>query len=125
MMSLNDSILIYDLKNKATCFIKNYQPLSSLSLKDIGICLRDGTFKTDIGLVNLHPTRKTYWVTYINENFFDSYYCVCPKKLSRVILKQNGYCLYSENKIQSLSSKIDSYCAALCNLLDKSLRNRL
>ena len=80
----------------------------------MGIYLRDGPFSSDIGLVNLHPPKGTHWVCYINENYFDSYGCVCPKKLTEFIIKRNGYCLYSEYKIQSLTSKRDSYCASYC-----------
>ena len=29
-------------------------------------------------------------------------------------MKRNGYCLYSEYKIQVLASKRDSYCAGYC-----------
>ena len=35
---------------------------------------------------------------------------VCPKKLSKFVIKQNGYCLYSENQIR----KNDSFCASYC-----------
>ena len=83
----------YKLKNEATSNIKIQQVLSSLSLNDVGIYLRDGPFESNIGIVNLHPSRGTYWVFYINENYFDSYGIVCPKKLSKFIIKQNGYCL--------------------------------
>ena len=109
-MSLNDFIKKYNLKNKATSNIKIQQVLSSLSLKDIGIYLRDGPFESDIGIVNLHPSKGTHWVCYINENYFDSYGCVSPKKLSKFIIKRNGYCLYSEYQIQ----KNDSFCASYC-----------
>ena len=109
-MTFNDFIKKYNLKNKATSNIKIQQVLSSLSLKDIGIYLRDGSFKSDIGIVNLHPSRGTHWICYINENYFDSYGCVCPKKLSKFIIKRNGYCLYSEYQIQ----KNDSFCASYC-----------
>ena len=51
-------------------------------------------------MVNLHPSKGTHWVCYINENDFDSYGCVCPKKPSKFIIKRNGYCLYSEYQIQ-------------------------
>ena len=95
------------LKNKATSNIKIQQVLSSLSLNNIGIYLRHGPFESDIGIVNLHPSKGTHWVCYINENYFDSYGCVCPKKLSKFIIKRNGYCLYSEYQIQ----KNDSFCA--------------
>ena len=80
----------------------------------MGINLRDGPFSSDIGLVNLHPSKGTHWVCYINENYFDSSGCVCPKKLSKFIIKRNGFCLYSEYKIQCLTSKRDSYCASYC-----------
>ena len=106
-MRFNDFVKKFDLKNKATSNIKIQQVLSSLFLNGVGIYLRDGPFKSDIGVVNLHPLKGTHWVCYINENYFDSYGCVCPKKLSKFIIKRNGYCLYSEYQIQ----KNDSYCA--------------
>ena len=109
-MSFNDFIKKHNLKNNATSNIKIQQVLSSLSLKDIGIYLRDGPFESDIGIVNLHPSKGTHWVCYINENYFDSYGCVSPKKLSKFIIKRNGYCLYSEYQIQ----KNDSFCASYC-----------
>ena len=109
-MTFNDFIKKYKLKNEATSNIKIRKILSSLSLNDIGIYLRDGSFKSDIGVVNLHPSKGTHWVCYINENYFDSYGIVSPKKLSNFIIKQNGYCLYSEYQIQ----KNDSLCASYC-----------
>ena len=30
------------------------------------------------------------------------------------IIKRYGHCLYSENKIQGLTNKRDSYCASYC-----------
>ena len=110
MMSFNDFFKKFDLKNKATSNIKIQQILSCLGLGDVGIYLRDGLFSTDVGIVNLHPLKGTHWVCYINENYFDSYGCVCPKKLSKFIIKRNGFCLYSEYQIQ----KNDSYCASYC-----------
>ena len=109
-MTFNDFIKKYILRNKANSNIKIQQVLSSQSLNDVGIYLRDGPFSSDIGIVNLHPWKGTHWVCYINENYFDSYGCVSPKKLSKFIIKQNGYCLYSEYQIQ----KNDSYCASYC-----------
>ena len=99
-----------NLKNKATSNIKIQQVLSSLSLNDVGIYLRDSSFKSDFGIVNLHPSKGTHWLCYINENYFDSYGCVSPKKLSKFNIKRNGYCLYSEYQIQ----KNDSFCASYC-----------
>ena len=55
MMVFNDFVKKYKLKNKATSNIKIQQVLSSLSLNDVGIYLRDGPFKSNIGIVILHP----------------------------------------------------------------------
>ena len=51
MMSFNDLIHKYSLENEGTSNIKIRQILSSLSLSDLGIYLRHGPFKTDIGIV--------------------------------------------------------------------------
>ena len=109
-MTFNDFIKKYNLKNKATSNIKIQQVLNSIGLNNVNIYLRDGPFKSDIGIVNLHPFKGTHWVCFINENYFDSYGIVCPKKLSKSIIKRNAYCLYSEYQIQ----KNDSYCASYC-----------
>ena len=103
MITFNDFVHEHNLKNKATSNLKIYQVLSSLNLND-GLYLRDGPILTDIGIVNLHPTKGTHWVCYINENYFDSFGCVCPKKLSKFIIKRNGYCLYSEYQMQNNDS---------------------
>ena len=81
-----------------------------MSLNDVGVYLRDGPFGPEIGIVNLHPSKGTQWVCYINENYFDSDGCAPPKKLSKFIIKRNGYCLYSDYQIQ----KNDSFCASYC-----------
>ena len=120
MITFNDFVQKHNLKNIATSDIKIQQVLSTISLKDVGICLRDGPFESDIGIVNLHPSKVTHWVCFIYENYFHSYGCVCPKKLSKIIIKRNVYCLYSEYQIQ----KNDSFCASYClyiNYLTKVL----
>ena len=89
-MTFNDFVRKHDLKNKATSNIKIQQVLSSLSLDDVGTYLRNGPFLGDIGVANLQPSKGTHWVCYINENYFDSYGCVCPKKPSKFIIKRNG-----------------------------------
>ena len=38
-------------------------------------------FKSDQRIVNLHRSEGSKWVCYRNENYFDSYGCVCQKKL--------------------------------------------
>ena len=113
MITFNDFIKKYKLKNKPTSKIKIQKVLPSLSLNDVGKYLRDGPFESDIGIVNLHPSKGTHCVCYINENYFDSYGVVCPKKLSKFIMKQNGNCLYSEYQIK----KNDSYCASYCSYI--------
>ena len=110
MLTFNDFIKKHNLKNRATSNIKIQQVLSSLNLNDVVIPLRDGPFESNIGIVNLHPTKGTHWVVYINEYCFDSYGCVPPNKLLKFIIKPNGYCLYSEYQIQ----KTDSFCASYC-----------
>ena len=109
-MTFNDFVQKYKVKNKATSNIKIQQVLSSLNVNDIGIYLRDGPFESDIGIVNLHRYKGTHWVLYINENYFDSYGWAPPKKLSKFIIKRNGYCLYSEYQIQKKYSFCSSYC---------------
>ena len=110
MITFNDFVKKFNLKNKATSNIKIQQVLNSIGLNNIEIYLRDGPFSSDIGIVNLHPLKGTHWVCYIDENYFDSYGVVCPKKLSKFIIKRNGCCLYSEYQIQ----KNDSFCASYC-----------
>ena len=87
MMSLNDFVRKHNLKNKATSNKKIQQILRSIGLNNVGIYLRDGPFESDIGIVNLHPSKGTHWVCYINENYFDSYRCVGPKELSKFNIK--------------------------------------
>ena len=110
MTTFNEFVKKHNLKNKATSNIKIQQVLNSIGLNNVGIYLRDGPFSSDIGIVNLHPSKGTHWVCYINENYFDSYGCVCPKKLSKFIMKRNRYCLYSEYQIQ----KNDRFCSSYC-----------
>ena len=110
ILTFNEFIKKHILKNKATSIIKIEKVLVSMRLNNVGIYLRDGPFEFDIGIVNLHPFKGSHWVCYINENYFDSYGIICPRKLSKFIIKRNGYCLYSEYQIQ----KNDSYCASYC-----------
>ena len=110
MISFNEFIKKHNLRNKATSNIKIQRVLNSIGLNNIEIYLRDGPFSSDIGIVNLHPSKGTHWVTYINENYFNSYGCVSPKKLSKFIIERNGYCLYSEYQIQTSDTLCASYC---------------
>ena len=113
MISFNDFVHKNKLKNKATKNLKLYKVFKNIGLgSKVGIYLRDVPFSTDIGIVNLHPTRGTHWVCYINENYFDSYGCSPPQKLSKFFIKRYGHGFYSEYKIHGLTSKRDSYCSS-------------
>ena len=110
MMTFNEFIKKHNFKNKATSNIKIQKVLDSIGLTNVNNYLRDGPFSSDIGIVNLDPTRGSHWISYIHEYYFDSYGITPPKKLSKFIIKRNGYCLYSEYQIQ----KNDSLCASYC-----------
>ena len=112
MMTFKDFLNKYVLKIKARSNIKFYQVISSISLSDIRIYLGDVPFKFDMGIVNLHPFRGTHWVIYIHECYFDSYGFSPRQKLSKFIVKRNGYCFYSEYKIQGLINERDFHCAS-------------
>ena len=114
MMSFNDFFKRYILKIKATSNIKTYQNLSSFGLDNVDLCLRDGPFSIDVGIVNLNHSNGTHWVVYINEFFFDSYGFSPPRNFSKFIMKRTRLCLYSEYKIQSLIGEGDSFCAKVC-----------
>ena len=76
----------------------------------MGIYLRDEPFSSDIGIVNLHPSKGTHWVCYIEDCYFDSYGCPPPKKLLNYLKNEQKKCIYSEYQIQ----KNDSFCAFYC-----------
>ena len=68
--------------------------------------MRDDKFTTTAGIVNLHPTKGTYWVMFSDKFYFDSYGCPPPT----IILNHIKKGIYSEYQIQTN----DSYCAAYC-----------
>ena len=83
-------------------------------MNNVGIYVRDGPFESDISIVNLHQSKGSHWVAYIDENNFDSYGCVSPEIFFKLIIERNGPSLYSENEVQGLTNKRDSYCAICC-----------
>ena len=87
MVAFNDFVHKCKLKNIAKSNINVYQVFPSLSLNNVSIYSRDGPFSSDIGIVNLHPSKGTHWVVYVKENYFDIYGCVCPKKPSEFSIK--------------------------------------
>ena len=109
MMTFNDFVQKHNLKNKATSNIKIYEVLKKIGLDSkVGIYLRNGSFSSDIGIVNLHPSKGTHWVCYIKDCYFDSYGCPPPKKLLNYLKNRHKKCIYSEYQIQ----KNDSFCAS-------------
>ena len=76
----------------------------------VGIYLRDGLFSSDIGIVNLHPSKGTHWVCYIKDCYFDSYGCPPPKKFLNYLKNKHKKFICSEYQIQ----KNDSFCASYC-----------
>ena len=107
----NDFVHEHDLKNKATSNLKIYKVLKKIGLDSkVGIYLRDGPFSSDIGIVNLHPSKGTHWVCYIKDCYFDSYGCPPPKKLLNYLKIdiKNVFILNFKYK------KNDSFCACYC-----------
>ena len=110
-LSFKEFVEKYGLKNEATSNIKIKEVLDTLCASGkltipVGIYMRDDKFTTTSGIVNLHQTKGTHWVMFINEYYFDSY--GCPPSLN--ITKQINNGIYSEYQIQ----KDDSFCAAYC-----------
>ena len=79
-LSFKEFVEKYGLKNEATSNVKIKEILNELKIP-CGIYMRDDKFTTDSGIVNLHPTKGTYWVMFINEHYFDSYGCPPPKNI--------------------------------------------
>ena len=109
-LSFKEFVEKYGLKNEATSNLKIKEILNELDVP-AGIYMRDDKFTTTssgsfAGIVNLHPTKGTHWVMFINAFYFDSYGCPPPLNIMKQI--KNGF--YSEYQIQ----KKDSYCAAYC-----------
>ena len=59
-MTFNVFVHKYNSKNKATSNVKIQQVLSSLPLNYVELYLRDRPFSSDIGIVNLHPSKGTH-----------------------------------------------------------------
>ena len=87
-MNFKDFVHNYVLKNKTTSKIEFFLVFSSLPLYDVGIYLRDRPFKSDKGIINLHPNRGSHFVLYVRECYFDSYGCPPTQTLSKFNIKQ-------------------------------------
>ena len=65
-MSFNDTVLENKPLEEATSKIKVYKVLSSIGLNKV-LYLRGGLISSDIGIVNMHPSKETHWVyMYVN-----------------------------------------------------------
>ena len=104
-LSFKEFVYKYGLKNEATSNVETKEILKLMNTS-CGIYMRDDNFITTSGIVNLHPTKGTHWVMFVNEFYFDSYGCPPPLNITKQI--DNG--IYSEYQIQ----KDDRYCAAYC-----------
>ena len=65
-LSFKDLVKKHGLKNEATSNIEIQEILDILKLNSTGIYMRDDKFYTKSGIVNLHPTKRTHWVMFIN-----------------------------------------------------------
>ena len=104
-LSFKEFVNKYGLKNEATSNVEIKEILKLMNTS-CGIYMRDDKFITTSGIVNLHPTKGTHWVMFVNEFYFDSYGCPPPTNILNHIKKG----IYSEYQIQTN----DSYCAAYC-----------
>ena len=111
MITFNDFIQKYKVKNEATSNVKIHEVLKKIGLDSkVGIFLRDDDFPTNYGIVNIHLRRGTHWLCYIKDCYFDLYGCPPPKKLPKYLKHRYKKCFYSEYQIQ----KNDSFCASYC-----------
>ena len=95
-------------------------------MNGVGICLRNGSFPSDIGIVKFYPSKGTHWVCYINVNYSDSYGCVPPNKLYEIFRKTKGtFFIFRIQKTRSNKQTRFLVCFLLFknNLQDKSVRN--
>ena len=104
-------------KNKARAILKLQQNLSSLSLGNVRIFLTVYSFFLKIESVKSTPRKRTHWVAYSNQNYFDSYGRHPPDKPPNFVLKRTGHCLDSEYKLPGLGHKNDSYSAAFLKII--------
>ena len=86
-LSLKEFVEKYRLKNEATSKVKIKEILDKLTIP-AGIYMGDDKFTTTSGIVNLHPTKGTHWVMFVNEFYFDSYGCPTPTNILNHIKKR-------------------------------------
>ena len=104
-------------------FERKHEALSNTKLKEVlnkvvintKIYMGDSQFTTRGGILNLHPTRGTHWVFFINEKKIEAHGCQPPTFSSKYILQRNGKCVLSEFKIQEKDSLGAAYCLLFFN----------
>ena len=92
MLPFNDFVHKSKLKNKPTSKKKNYQAPPSIGLDIVVIYLKGGPFSSDVGMVNLHPSKGTHWVAYRKENFL----------IVMVVLLHINYLNFLKNEMDSV-----------------------
>ena len=98
-LSFKQFVKNYGLKNEGTCSVKIKEILNEIDVRvasPAGMYMRDDKFTKDSGIANLHPTKGTIWVMFVDEFYFDSYGCAPPTNILNHI--KNG--IYSEYQIQ-------------------------
>ena len=79
------SLILFTNTNfeKATTNIQIYEVLKKIGLDSkLGVYLRDDNFSSNFGILNFHPSKRTHWVFYIEDCYFDLYGCPPDKKFS-------------------------------------------
>ena len=108
-MTFNDFVHKNSLKNKATSNIKTYEVLKKIGLDPkMGIFLRDGTFLTNYGIVNLHPSKESHLVCFNKVCYFDPYACPPLENFPNFTKSKHGKCIFSESHIR----RNDSFCGS-------------
>ena len=74
---------------------------------NIFIYMRDSKVPTKYGIDNLHPTKATHWICYIDMENFDRYGCPPPKVLTNFLVEKYRDCVFSEYTIEI----VVSFCA--------------
>ena len=110
MMSFNDFIREYSLKDKATSNTMIPEVFKKVRLHSkMRIFLRDGNVSTNYGTLNLQPSKGDHWVCFIRDCCFYAYGCALPKKLPKYIKNKHWEYFMSENQFQQSSSFCASY----------------
>ena len=114
LMSFNDFIKNYKLKNKATLNTKNSASViifvfewCKYLFKRWSICIWRWNCK-------FTSSERSTLCVLNKQKLFYSYSCAPSQKLSNISIKRSGYCLLFKYKIQELTCKRESYCTSYC-----------